>query len=81
MKFLLWALVIYLAWRWYETKKAKQVEPDPPAPAPAPNAGDAVETMVACAQCGLHLPLSEAVIGEGSRHYCCDAHRLSHAQH
>ncbi len=71
MKFLIWALVIYLAWRWYETKKLKASDAAPPA---ATTEG-ATETMVACAQCGIHLPLSEAVRGIDSRHYCCDAHR------
>ncbi|MDH4391386.1 MAG: PP0621 family protein [Aquabacterium sp.] len=30
--------------------------------------------MVACAQCGLHLPAADAV-PEGPRLYCSDAHR------
>lgn len=75
MKFLIWALVIYVAWRWYETKKLKASDPVPPA-APAE---DAVEAMVACAQCGIHLPLSEAVRGTGSQHFCCDAHRVTYS--
>jgi uncharacterized protein len=32
-------------------------------------------TMVACAHCGLNLPQSEAVEGEGGRHYCGVEHR------
>ncbi len=80
MKYLLWALVIYLLWRWYETRKLKQDAADPP-PATAASASDpeAVEKMVACAECGIHLPLSEALPGPQQLHYCCDAHRLAHA--
>ena len=32
------------------------------------------ERMVACASCGVHLPVSEAVESSG-RHYCCEEHR------
>ena len=75
MKFLLWALVIYLAWRWYETKKARAVEAQVAPAAADADAVNGAEKMVACAQCGVHLPLSESVQGTDSRHYCCDAHR------
>lgn len=32
------------------------------------------ESMVPCAHCGVHVPLSEAVT-DGTRHYCSAAHR------
>ncbi len=35
----------------------------------------AVQDMVACAQCGLHLPRNDAV-GDGKLHYCGEPHRL-----
>ena len=34
----------------------------------------AAERMVACARCGVHLPESEAVEGDGLR-FCSDEHR------
>jgi uncharacterized protein len=34
----------------------------------------AVEGMVRCAHCGVHLPASEA-LASGALHYCSDAHR------
>lgn len=34
----------------------------------------AAEKMVVCAHCGLHLPESDALTGDG-RSYCCDEHR------
>lgn len=40
----------------------------------APSAVRPPQAMVACAHCGLHLPAADAVL-EGSRVYCCDAHR------
>jgi uncharacterized protein len=80
MKYLLWALLIYLAWRWYETKKAKESGDGAPAADTAADAGSGTpEKMVACAECGIHLPLSEAVRGGGALHYCSDAHRDRHA--
>lgn len=38
----------------------------PPGPAP----------MIACAHCGVNLPLDDAV-GDGDRQYCSEAHRLA----
>ena len=75
MKFLLWALVIYVAWRWYETKQRKASNAEPSVTA----TDDAAERMVACTQCGMHLPLSEAVHGMGAQYFCCDAHRANHS--
>ncbi|GIK11293.1 MAG: hypothetical protein BroJett001_33590 [Chloroflexota bacterium] len=34
----------------------------------------ASERMVACAHCGVHLPESEALEGNGGR-FCCEEHR------
>ncbi len=71
MKYLLWALVIYLAWRWYSTAKAQREaaaevrdEPD-----------DGSERMVRCAQCGIHLPQSESIAGAGAERFCSAEHR------
>lgn len=35
------------------------------------------EDMVRCAQCGVHLPMQEAIFASG-KYYCCDAHRREH---
>ena len=32
------------------------------------------KNMVRCAQCGLHLPETEAITHQG-RYYCCEEHR------
>ena len=80
MKYLLWALLIYLAWRWYETKKAKEADAEANAAQPAASTSSAApasagraEKMVACARCGIHLPQSEA-LQVAELHYC-DEHR------
>ena len=44
----------------------------PPAPPPPPP--PLQDRMVACPQCGLHLPRSEALPGRGG-YFCGEAHR------
>lgn len=34
-----------------------------------------VERMVACAHCGVYLPLSESVGDQGDSVFCCEEHR------
>jgi len=36
-----------------------------------------IEAMVKCAQCGVHLPISEALPGSSNQFFCSDAHRGS----
>ncbi len=78
MKYLLWALLIYVAWRWYEAKKASDAgaaSSAPSASSAAPASEDHAEKMVACASCGIHLPQSEA-LQVAELHYC-EEHRPS----
>lgn len=69
MKYLLWALAIWLAWRWLTASGRA-------AAATEARAAAGSERMVQCAQCGVHLPESEAVGGEGG-FFCCNEHRLA----
>ncbi len=46
---------------------------------PKAAAGGATKNMVRCAQCGLHLPESEATSDQGL-HFCCEEHRRQHAE-
>lgn len=74
MKFLLVLAVIVVAiWVWRNNRQAESHanRPAKARPAALPMA------MVACLQCGTHLPESEAVRGpRGS--YCCAEHRQQH---
>lgn len=84
MKYLLWALLLYLAWRWYSALKHKSEAAGPEATSsPVPDAGReaAAEAMVRCASCGIHLPVSEALPAPGDLHYCSEAHRTHHQAH
>lgn len=49
----------------------------PGADRPASGAENRAERMIECAHCGLHVPESEAVTGDGAS-FCCEAHRQAH---
>jgi uncharacterized protein len=67
---LVFLIVLVVAWRWRTWREASQLEKKNPTPNQASTAD-----MVACRQCGLHVPAQEAVVGNlGS--YCCTDHRL-----
>ena len=56
----------------------------PPGQAPRmgsapPPESDRAERMIECAHCGLHVPESEAVAGDGLT-FCSEAHRRAHRQ-
>ena len=57
------ALAAYLLWRGFRRGTHPVREP--------PGEG---ERMVDCSQCGVHLPVSEAVEAQG-RYFCSDEHR------
>jgi uncharacterized protein len=82
VKYVLWALLLYLGWRWYLSKKSSPASPSQEASVatePSPEAGASTEKMVSCAHCGIHLPLSESVQGTGALHFCGEEHRLRHS--
>ncbi len=70
MRFLLvFLVVLLLAWRWRAWREAKQRDRQA-------SAKPRTTEMVICLQCGVHIPVQEAVIGaKGS--YCSAAHRLA----
>jgi uncharacterized protein len=39
----------------------------------------ASEAIVACGHCGIHVPLSEAIVTPAGARFCSEAHRLLHA--
>ncbi len=86
MKFLLWALVLYLVWRWYQSTQNKikrDAESDNAFQSPQSNeqtaaqtsATELVEKMVSCSHCGIHVPLSEAVQSNGGSVFCSIEHQ------
>ncbi len=45
--------------------------------APDPANDDMANTMVRCAQCGVHVPRSESILSR-SKFFCSEEHRLVH---
>ena len=87
MKFLLWALVLYLVWRWYQSSQNKikrdaNSESDNAFQSPQSNvktaATEQVEKMVSCSHCGIHVPLSEAVHVNSGSFFCSTEHQRQH---
>lgn len=68
MKYLLLILIVGLVFFVLGLKRAR------PAPRPAPSTPPGAQDIVACAECGLHVPRSEALPGRGG-HFCSAAHR------
>jgi uncharacterized protein len=66
-RLLLWVALGVVAWLMLRPR-ARAVPPR------ALERDAAPEAMVDCAACGLHFPASEA-IRDGTRLYCCTAHR------
>ncbi|HZN85864.1 MAG TPA: PP0621 family protein [Burkholderiales bacterium] len=73
MKYLLIVLVV-LAVIWL-ARSARRLPGDAARRPPAPGADR--KTMLACAQCGLHLPPDEALPGRGGV-FCSEAHRAEY---
>jgi uncharacterized protein len=71
MKYLLVLAVVAVAfWVWRNNRQSAKVESKKPPPAHS----NAVQPMLQCAACGVHLPASDALVGrKGS--YCSAAHQ------
>ena len=67
-------LVIIAALVWLTRRGRRRVSGGDAPPPAAPK-----EAMVACAQCGLHLPNGEALPGRGGL-FCSEAHRAQFEQ-
>ena len=75
MKYLLVIVVLVVAWMMGAKGRGKAAPP--PSRRHRPGDGAAREQMLACAQCGVHLPQSEAVTDAAGRPFCSEAHRLA----
>jgi len=88
MKYLIWLVILLAVVVWFQRAKksmlaggqaAGKAEPDADMPKSrggfARTADSGAETMVQCAHCGIHFPISEAVTHASGAHYCCEEHR------
>jgi uncharacterized protein len=73
MKYLLvFAVVLVAFWFW---RQGRQVDKEKPLSSPRPSKPlPPPAAMVACLQCGTHLPETESVRGQQGA-YCSDEHR------
>lgn len=70
MKYLIFLLaVVVLLWLLRGALRGRNLPPGAQPPK-----GALPQQMLACAQCGIHLPLNEALPGRGGV-FCGDAHR------
>ena len=74
MKFLVLAVIVF-AVLWL-ARSGRQRDVDRPVGGNRSKPLAQQEEMVACAQCGVHLPLSEALPGRGGV-FCGEPHRLA----
>ncbi len=81
------AIVVIVLWWLFGRKRddGNKVPPsrsqgqstDGPAKPAKPKKVAAPAEIVACAHCGVHLPVDEAVVGEEGRVFCGEPHRLA----
>jgi uncharacterized protein len=77
MKWLL-LLLIVLGGVWWLRRSGRGQHPATPSSPPAtPGSDGSTRPMTQCLQCGLHLPLEDAVQGQRGP-YCSPAHRQQH---
>ncbi|MBB5392643.1 MULTISPECIES: PP0621 family protein [unclassified Herbaspirillum] len=89
MKYLIWLVVLLAVVVWFQRAKKSMLAgsdaagkaageseaPHPKARRFRRGADSGAETMVQCAHCGIHFPVSEAVTHASGAHYCCEEHR------
>jgi len=68
---LVFLLILVLAWRWRTWREARQQEKQRQNPSQA----GSTTAMLACRQCGVHVPAQDAVVGRLGT-YCCAAHQM-----
>lgn len=87
MKYLIWLVVLLAVVVWFQRAKKSMLAgsdagegaaadvPKPKASRFRRSADSSAETMVQCAHCGIHFPVSEAVVHASGAHYCSEEHR------
>jgi uncharacterized protein len=77
-KYLFILLILGLVFYGLGARRTRERERDA-APAPKPKSPAAPvppQSMLACAECGVHLPAQDALPGRGGQ-FCCAAHRTA----
>lgn len=74
IKFITLIVLIVITVALVKRNKRQSVENDTPQP---PSVVD--ESMKRCAQCGVHLPVAEALTYQ-TLHFCCNDHKKAYLQ-
>ncbi len=93
MKLGIWLAVAVVVFLWLNhAKKQRKRQKDRAASTPPPDAAStsgspsasspapAIEHIVACHHCGLHVPVSDAVATSAGKRFCSEAHRGLHPE-
>lgn len=70
LKWLIYIFLGYLVYLYWQRRQLPRATPGRKT-----GAARSVERMVACSQCGVHLPESESLRDADDRAYCCEEHR------
>lgn len=79
MRLLLWGVLVFavvlliLHVKKIALRQAVQKPEEPQAPGGTP------EAMLQCAECGMHIPASEAILVRPDIAFCSEEHRLRHS--
>lgn len=73
MKFLIWLIIGLAVVTWITRVKSALSNAKRDSRQNA--RGDAAETMLQCARCGIHVPASEAIIDAAGVAFCSEEHR------
>ncbi|WP_424192630.1 PP0621 family protein [Ampullimonas aquatilis] len=79
-KFILWLLTLILGYIWWKHRRMESAREVSRNDAVSQHAAQELESMVACARCGVFFPSSEAC-QSGEQSYCCPDHAKLGAQH
>jgi uncharacterized protein len=79
MKLLLWGAICFAVVMWLLRTKKISAKPAGSTHNSADSKHGDAEAMIRCAQCGVHIPLSEAVISRSNTVFCSEEHRQQYS--
>lgn len=74
MRYLMWLIIAAVVVLWLLHGKKSRMKSAPPKR----TTDTATETILECANCGVHIPRSEAVIATDGVVFCSQEHRIRH---
>lgn len=78
MRLLVWIFIIFALVVLVRQIKKAIIQRHQREPANPQDIQDGTEAMLQCAQCGIHIPASEAILTQFDIAFCSEEHRLKH---